>query len=194
MWGSFRLAPIIAIIVDDRLNDLISCNQEYYNNISESIIYLVIYVDRIIIVTVLVPVVSIVFVLATVVLSLLIVKKRCGVFNSASTSKLSKQLSISHHLKDSSIHPPALEVIVHSSSSQESGKLLGSSGQESHIFTPTSVESTTPLFKDHSGLSQGIAYHNYCNIIHVYLPVKQKAAFASICIDQCQYMIVVLKL
>ena len=160
MWGSFRLAPVIAIIVDDRLNDLISCNQEYYN-ISESIIilYLVIYVDWIFIVTV-VSILSagvIVFVLVVLSLILVIVKKRCGRFNSISTSKSGKQLSISHHLKDSSVHPPALEVIVHSSSSQESGKLLGSSGQESHVSMPTSIESTMPLFKDHSGSSQGIA-------------------------------------
>ena len=82
---------------------------------------------------------------------------KCGLFNCASTPKLSKQLSISQYLKDTSINPPALEVIVHSSSSQESGKLLGSSGQETHMSTPTSVESTTSLFKDHSGSSQGIA-------------------------------------
>ena len=102
--------------------------------------------------------VLVVFVLVLLFLpiALAAIKLKCGLYNCASTSKLSKQLSISHHLKDSSVHPPALEVIVHSSSSQESGKLLGSSGQESHISTPTSVESTTPLFKDHSGSSQGI--------------------------------------
>ena len=126
-------------------------------------------------------VLCIVFVLVLLFL-LIALAAKCGLFNCASTSKLSKQLSISHHLKDSSVHPPALEVIVHSSSSQESGKLLGSSGQESHVSTPTSVESTTPLFKDHSGSSQGIVIIIIISM-SIYLPVKRKAAFASICID-----------
>ena len=112
------------------------------------------YIDWILIIVA--SILCIVFVLVLLFL-LIALAAKCGLFKCASTSKLSKQLSISHHLKDGSIHPPALEVIVHSSSSQESGKLLGSSGQESHVSTPTSVESTTPLFKDHSGSSQGIA-------------------------------------
>ena len=120
--------------------------------------------------------------LMVVLLLLLIALAKCGLFNCASTPKLSKQLSISQYLKDTSINPPALEVIVHSSSSQESGKLLGSSGQETHMSTPTSVESTTPLFRDHSGSSQGIA------IIMISMST-------SMCINQCQYiyMYIVLK-
>ena len=43
-------------------------------------------------------------------------------------------------------------------SSRESGKLLGSSSQESHVSTPTSIESTMPLFKDPAGSNQGNTY------------------------------------
>ena len=86
---------------------------------------------------------------------LIAIAAKCLLFSSAS-SKLSTQPSIISHLKDSSAVHSALEVIVHSTSSQESGKLLGSSGQESHVSTPTSVESTTPLFKDPSCTSQGM--------------------------------------
>jgi hypothetical protein len=103
-------------------------------------------------------VLCIVFVLILLFL-LIALAAKCGLFSSASLSKLSKQQSmISHHLnKDSSVHPAALEVIVQSSSEcGSSGKLLGSSGQESHVSTPTSVESTTPLFKDHSSSNQGM--------------------------------------
>lgn len=111
-------------------------------------ISLILHVDWILII-----VASVLCTVFGAVLILLIAK--CLLLRKAS-SKLSKQPSVISHLKDSSIH--TLEVVVHSgecTSSQESGKLLGSSGQESHVSTPTSVESTTPLFKDPSGSSQG---------------------------------------
>lgn len=77
------------------------------------------------------------------------------------SSKSSKQQSMISQFKDSSIHHLG-EVIVHNgegcNSSQESGKLLGNSNQESHVSTPTSIESTTPLFKDPACSTQGTVH------------------------------------
>ena len=75
------------------------------------------------------------FVAAVVVLAAVIAKRT--LCSHSRVSKSSKQPSI--------VHP--IEVIVHNGGctpSQES-KLLGSSGQESHVSTPTSVESNAPL-------------------------------------------------
>ena len=108
---------------------------------------------------VLIAVASILCTLFLVILILLIaIAAKYKLFSNTS-SKLSKQPPMISHLTDGTVHAHSLEVVVECTSSQESGKLLvgSSSGQESHVSTPTSVESTTPLFKDHSdSSSQGM--------------------------------------
>ena len=108
---------------------------------------------------ILIAVASILCTLFLVILILLIaIAAKYKLFSNTS-SKLSKQPPMISHLTDGTVHAHSLEVVVEYTSSQESGKLLvgSSSGQESHVSTPTSVESTTPLFKDHSdSSSQGM--------------------------------------
>ena len=90
---------------------------------------------------------GVIFIAATIVLMAIALKCiLCGHTSFKSSKQHESKIS---HRKDGSIRP--LEVIVHGggcTSSQESKLLGSSSGQESHVSTPTSVESTEALLKD----------------------------------------------